>query len=112
MASLHKSREGLSFLFPQTHSISKRIDTYFKSRLDVQHGEMDLNNCDLSFEVSHHYRSAQYFYTMHPCFDAALAVVSALMLPKGEAKITLRIDRIVAGNCSVTCRFPRLCVLA
>ncbi len=45
-------------------------------------------------------------------FDAASAVVSTPASPHRAAKIPLRMDRIVAGNCSGARRLPRLCILA
>ena len=49
---------------------------------------------------------------MHLRFYAASAVVSAPASPQSAAQISLRIDRIVAGYCSVARRLPRLGILA
>ena len=68
-------------------------------------------SADLPFEVPRHQRLAKQFHAMHLRFDAASAVVSTPASPHRAAQISLRIDRIVAGNCSGTRRLPGLCIL-
>ena len=49
---------------------------------------------------------------MHLRFDATSAVVSTPSPPQGATQVSLRLNGFVAGNCSVACRFPYLCILA
>ena len=105
---------GLNTFFPlsQTDLACGLRDRYARSRIAVEDGDADLGFRDLPFEVPRHERLAQLFHTMHFGFDAASAVVSTPASPHRAAQIPLRMDRIVAGNCSGARRLPGLCILA
>lgn len=111
-ALLHKSDDVQASPFPRTDLSYGLCDRYAESRVAVQYGDAYLGFRDLPVEVPRHERLAHQFQAMHLGFDAASAVVSAPALPQSAAKISLRIDRIVAGNRSGACRFPRLCIFA
>ncbi len=102
----------MSVPFPQTDLVYCLCDRYAKSGVAIEDGDADLDFSDLSFEVTRRERLAQKFHTMHFCFDAASAVVSAPASPKGTTQISLSIDRIVTGNCSGARRLLGLFILA
>ncbi len=100
------------FPLPQTDLAYGLSDRYAKNCVVVEDSDADLDFRNLPFEVSCHQGLAKQFHTIHLRFDAASAVISAPASPQGAPQIPLRIDRIVACNCSVARRFPWLCILA
>ena len=57
------------------------IGRYAQCGWAVEHGDADLELCNLVVEVSRHEALSQQFHTMHLGFDAASAVVSAPSAP-------------------------------
>ena len=86
-------------------------DRYSKSRVAVQHVDADLVYAICLLE-SPAISNWPVIYTIHLNFDAASTVISASTSPQSLAQITLRIGRIVMGNCFSDHQFLGLCILA
>jgi hypothetical protein len=78
----------------------------------VHAGDMDLDFCDLSVEVTRHEALAQEFNTVHLSLDAASAVVSAPVLPDRATEVFRSPQGLVSGPGTRSDGLPRLCVFA
>jgi hypothetical protein len=87
-------------------------DGYAERRIAVEYGDTYLDLGDLTIEFPRHEPLVQKCYTVHPCLDAASAVVSAPSSPKRPAQVFRRALGLVSRRGSCGDGLPRLRVLA
>ena len=103
MAEVPLSRTDLSHGFR---------DGYAERDVTVQDGDADLEFCDLTIEVPRHEPLAHQLHTMHLCFDAASAVVSAPSSPERAAELFRCAHGLVSSHGSGGNVLPGLRILA